>query len=64
MATKEEFVEMWNNCSDTVKKIRLTNGYCVFATRYIIILSSVDLIDNDWYIGIFDFKNIKGIECE
>ena len=64
MTTKEEFVEMWDNCSDTVKMIRLTNGDCVFANRYIVILSFVDLIGNDWYIGIFDFKNIKGIECD
>ena len=64
MTTKEEFVEMWDNCSDTVKKIRLTSGDCVFATGYIIILSSVDLIGNDWHIGIFGFKNIKGIECD
>ena len=64
MTTKNEFVEMWNNCNEIVKKIRLTSGGCVFATRYIVILSSVDLIGNDWHIGIFDFTNIKGIECD
>ena len=64
MTTGNEFVEMWNNCHEIVKKIRLTSGDCVFATGYIIILSSVDLIGNDWHIGIFDFTNIKGIECD
>ena len=64
MTTKEEFVEMWNNCKEDVKKIRLTSGDCVFATRYIVILSSVVLIGNDWPIGVFDFKNIKGIESD
>ena len=64
MTTKSEFEQQWNNCKEDVKKIRLTSGDCVFATRYIVILSSVDLIGNDWHIGVFHFKNIKGIECD
>ena len=64
MTTKSEFEQQWNDSKEDVKKIRLTSGDCVFATRYIVILSSVDLIGNDWHIGIFDFKNIKGIECD
>ena len=64
MTTKSEFEQQWNNCKEDVKKIRLTSGDCVFATRYIIILSSVVLIGNDSPIGVFDFKNIKGIESD
>ena len=64
MTTKSEFEQQWNNCKEDVKKIRLTNGDAILATEYFTILSYVDLIGNDWHIGVFDFKNIEGIECE
>ena len=64
MTTKNDFVEMWDNCKEDVKKIRLTNGDAILATEYFTILSYVDLIGNDWHIGVFDFNNIKGIESD
>ena len=64
MITKEEFEKEWNNCKEDVKKIRLTSGDCVFATGYLLITQSLLLQGLKWYIGVFDFKNIKGIECE
>ena len=64
MATKEEFERQWNNCKEDVKKIRLTNGDTIFATGYLLIMQYLVLEGYKWEIGVFDFKNIKGIECE
>ncbi len=64
MTTKSEFVEMWNNCKQSIKTIRLMNGDSVFATDYNTILFFVDLMGINWHIGVFNFNNIKGIECE
>ncbi len=64
MTTKEEFVEMWNNCHNIVKKIRLTSGDCVFATGYLLITQYLLLQGLKWDIGVFKFENIKGIECD
>ena len=64
MTTKEEFEKEWNNCKEDVKKIRLTSGDCVFATGYLLIMQYLVLEGYKWEIGVFDFKNIKGIECE
>ena len=64
MATKEEFVEMWDNCKEDVKKIRLTSGDCVFAIGYLLITQYLLLQGLVWEIGVFKFENIKGIECD
>ena len=64
MITKEEFEKEWNNCKEDVKKIRLTSGDCVFATGYLLITQSLLLQGLKWYIGVFKFENIKGIECD
>ena len=64
MTTNEEFEQQWNTCKEDVKKIRLTNGDCVFATGYLLITQSLLLQGLKWYIGVFKFENIKGIECE
>ena len=64
MTTKSEFEQQWNNCKEDVKKIRLTSGDCVFATGYLLITQSLLLQGLKWYIGVFKFENIKGIECE
>ena len=64
MATKEEFESQWNNCKEDVKKIRLTSGDCVFATGYLLITQYLLLQGFEWEIGVFNFENIKGIECD
>ena len=64
MTTKSEFERQWNNCKEDVKKIRLTSGDCVFATRYLFITQYLLLQGLKWDIGVFNFENIKGIECE
>ena len=64
MTTKNEFVEMWNNCHEIVKKIRLTSGDCVFADSYVIGENLIDFDLDDVTFGVFSFENIKGIECE
>ena len=64
MTTKEEFEKEWNNCKEDVKKIRLTNGDTIFATGYLLIMQYLVLEGYKWEIGVFDFKNIKRIECE
>ena len=64
MVTKTEFESQWNNCKEDVKKIRLTNGDCVFATGYLLITQYLLLQGLKWDIGVFKFENIKGIESE
>ena len=64
MVTKEEFESQWNNCKEDVKKIRLTSGDCVFATCYWLAYSTIMFEVDGFQIGVFNFDNIKGIECE
>ena len=64
MTTKNEFERQWNDCREDVKKIRLTNGDCVFATGYLLITQYLLLQGLEWEIGVFKFENIKGIECD
>ena len=64
MTTKREFVEMWNNGRNTVKKIRFFNGDAVFADHYIIGDNFVDLDLHNITYGVFKIQNIKRIESD
>ena len=64
MTTRSKFVEMWDNCHHTVKKIRLTSGDCVLTDYYSTTLNIISLELHNTSFGIFNYENIKGIECD
>ena len=62
MITDKEFEELWQKDERVIKKIRLDNGGVVYAMDYYNKDDNIKFSMDGWVIGVFNFKNIKGIE--